>query len=149
MDENRWTLRVHAVSKGPSTVFVRHSQFEAGEPLRFDPTYKQVTALEYLLSAIGADLVGGLQVIARRQSLKVTEIEAAVSCKLNNPLTYLGVVGEDGHSGVEQVAVTVYVSSEETEDTIRQVWDEVLKRSPLVNTLKPAMRLDLTVKLVR
>ncbi|MSQ32833.1 MAG: OsmC family peroxiredoxin [Dehalococcoidia bacterium] len=148
MEETRWTLRVRAGSKGPSTIYVRRRQFQAGEPLHFDPEYAHATAVEYLLAAIGADLVGGLQVIARRQSLQMNQVEAVVSGKLNNPLTYLGVVGEEGHPGLEQVAVTVYVSSAESEARIRQAWDEMLKRSPLVNTLKPTVRLDLTVKLV-
>ncbi len=105
MDETKWTLRVRGAGKGPSTVYVRHSQFQAGDPLSFDPEYDYVTALEYLLGAIGADLVGGLQVIARRQRVQVNDIEAVVSGKLNNPLTYLGVVGEEGHPGLEHMAV--------------------------------------------
>ena len=148
MDETRWTIRVRAAGKGPNTIYVRQRRLEAGEPLHFDEQYEHTTALEYLLGAIGADLVGGLQVIARRQRLLVNEVEAVVSGKLNNPLTYLGVVGEEGHPGLEQVAATVYVSSSEPEERVRHAWEEMLRRSPVVHTLKSAVRLDLDMKLV-
>ena len=148
MDEHRWTLRVRAADQGPSTVYARHDQFQVGAPLSFDPEYPHVTALEHLLAALGADLVGGLQATARRQRLQISNIEAVVSGKLNNPLTYLGVVGEEGHPGLEQVTVTVYVNSLEPEERVRQAWEEMLKRSPLVHTLKSVVKLDLAVKLV-
>ena len=148
MDEFRWTLRVRAADKGPNTVYVREHQFEAGEPLHFDEDYQHTTALEHLLGAIGADLVGGLQVITRKRRLQMNEVEAVVSGKLNNPLTYLGVVGEEGHPGLEQVAATVFVSSTESEERMSQAWEEMLRRSPIVHTLKSAVKLDLNLKLV-
>ena len=147
MDETRWTLRVRAADKGTNSIYVRQHRLQVGEPLRFDERYENPTALEYLLSAIGSDLVGGLQVIARRHRLSVNDIEAVVSGKLNNPLTYLGVVGEEGHPGLEQVAATVFVSSPESEERVRRAWDEMLKRSPVVHTLKSTVRLDLELKL--
>ena len=147
MDETRWTLRVRAADKGANSIYVRQHRLQAGEPLHFDERYEHPTALEYLLSAIGSDLVGGLQVIARKQRLPVNDIEAVVSGKLNNPLTYLGVVGEVGHPGLEQVSATVFVSSPESEARVRRAWNEMLKRSPIVHTLKPTVELDLEMKL--
>ena len=148
MEETKWTVRVGTGGDGPSTVYVRRSQFDVGDPLHFDPEYEHVTAIEYLLGAIGGDLVGGLKRLLRRQGLQVDDVEAVLTGKLNNPLTYLGVIGEEGHPGVDRVAATVYVSSAESEERIRQAWEEALKRSPLVNTLRSAVRLDLTLQMV-
>ena len=148
MDETRWTVRVRAAGKGPNEIYVRQHRFQAGEPLHFDAKYEHTTALEHLLGAIGADLVGGLQVVARRRRLQVNDVEATVSGKLNNPLTYLGVVGEVGHPGLEQVAATVFVSTQESEERVRHAWEEMLRRSPIVHTLSPAVKLDLDMRLV-
>ena len=148
MDETRWTLRVRADGKDLNTIYVRQHRLQAGQPLHFDEMYEHTTALEHFLGAIGADLVGGLQVIAGRRRLQVNDVEAVVSGKLNNPLTYLGVVGEDGHPGLEKVDVTVFVSSPEPEETVLHAWDEMLRRSPIVQTLKSAVKLDFDVKFV-
>ena len=148
MDETRWTIRVRTAGKDLNTIYVRQHRLQVGQPLHFDDKYEHSTALEYLLGALGADLVGGLQVIAGRRRLQVNDVEAVVSGKLNNPLTYLGVVGEKGHPGLEQVNVTVFVSSPEPEETVLLAWEEMLRRSPIVNTLKSSVQLDLDVKLV-
>lgn len=127
---------------------MRKHQFTVGVPLQFDPEYPHITALEYALGALAADIVGGLQVISHRRRLKLDNVEAVLSGELNNPLTYLGVVGETGHPGLERVNVTVYVSSTGSEEEIGLIWEEMLQKSPLVNTLKRAVKLDLVMKVV-
>jgi len=147
MQETSWTVRVLAGSnKGPSTVYARKGQFQAGDPLHFDPEYEHITALEYLLGAIGADLVGGLKVLARRRHLQIDNVEAVVSGRLHNPLTYLGVVGEEGRPALERVVATVYVASPEPQDQLRHAWGEALTRSPIVNTLRSSIALDLELQ---
>jgi hypothetical protein len=56
------------------------------------------------------------------------------------------VVGATGHAGLERVSAKVFVSTIEDEAAIRRLWDEVLERSPLVRTLRPAIRFDLSLK---
>lgn len=90
--------------------------------------------------------MGGLQVTSHRRRVKLDNIEAVVSGELNNPLTYLGVVGETGNPGLELVNMTVYVSSGAEEKDVRQIWEETLQKSPLVQTLKPTVRLDIVLK---
>ncbi len=107
-----------------------------------------ITALEYVLGAIGADVVYGLQALARKRRVEVDHVEAVVEGELNNPLTYLGVVGESGHPGLERVSVKVYVASVAAEEEIQRVWQEMLSRSPLVRTLQPAIRLELSLQVV-
>ncbi len=98
---------------------VRRHQFEVGAPLHFDEEYDRVSCLEYVLAAIGGDLVNGMRRLAHRCRLRVDQIEAVVEGELNNPLTYLGVVGESGHPGLEKVSVSIYVSTLEDEERVR------------------------------
>jgi len=107
MDKINWNLRIIAEGREPATVYVRKHQFRVGVPLQFDPEYQHITALEYALGSLAADVVGGLQVASHRRRLKLDTIEAVVSGELNNPLTYLGVVGETGNPGLERVKMTV------------------------------------------
>lgn len=146
MENPNWNLRIVAEGREPATVYVRKHQFRVGVPLQFDPEYGNITALEYALSALAADVVGGLQVVSHRRRIKLDNIEAVVSGELNNPLTYLGVVGEIGSPGIEQVNMIVYVSSTTTEEEIRQIWEEMLQKAPLVQTLKSTVKLNITLK---
>mgnify|MGYP003288455003 CR=1 FL=1 len=148
MQGHTWTLRVSAAERGQATVFTRQHQFRVGAPVHFDRTYEAVSALEYVLGAIGADLVNGLQALARKRRVAIERVEAVVEGELNNPLAYLGVIGETGHPGLQRVHVKAYVASIEEEATIRHLWQEVLATSPLVCTFRGAIQLDLRLQVV-
>ena len=148
MERYTWTLRVSTAGKDRATVFARTHQFSVGAPVQFDTAYSAITALEYVLGAIGADVVHGMQALARKRRVEVDHVEAVVEGELNNPLTYLGVVGESGHPGLEQVSVKVYAASIATEAEIQRVWQEMLDKSPLVRTFQPAIRFELSLQVV-
>jgi uncharacterized OsmC-like protein len=146
--DRAWTLRVRATGGGRATAYVRRHQFDVGVAVQFDDEYDRVTALEYALAALGADLVTGVQRLARRRRVRVDDIEALVGGRLNNPLTYLGVVGEEGHPGLETVVVRVYLSTDEDEARLAEIWAEALRTSPLARTLQAAVRLDVRFAVV-
>ena len=148
MERHTWTLRVSARGGGQATVFARQHQFCVGAPVDFDRAYEAVSALEYVLGAIGADLVNGLQMLARKRRVVIEQLEAVVVEELNNPLTYLGVIGEGGHPGVERVRIRVYLASPEQEATSQRLWQEMLERSPLVRTFQAAIQLELNLQVI-
>jgi hypothetical protein len=148
MEPYTWRLRVSASERGQATVFTRQHQFRVGAPVHFDTRYEAVSALEYVLGALGADLVNGLQALARKRRMAIEQAEAVVEGELNNPLAYLGVVGESGHPGLEKVRVTVYVASPEPEAAVQRLWQELLTASPLVCTFRAALQLELTLQVV-
>ena len=148
MEPFEWNLRVGARDKNLATVFVRNHQFAVGAPLQFDQEYPQITSLEYVLGAIGSDVANGLFTLAKKRRVEVDNVEAVVHGAVNNPLTYLDVVGEEGHPGIERIRIQVYASSVDGEEKVRRVWDEVIAKSPLVRTLQPVINLELTLKVV-
>jgi hypothetical protein len=113
--------------------------------LPFDPDEGRVTALEYALGALGADLVNGFRVVARKRRLTIDEVEATVDATLENPLTHLGVVGESGHPGLSRVWIRVHVATFEPEDAVREAWEVTLERSPLLRTIAAAARVEATM----
>jgi uncharacterized OsmC-like protein len=137
-----------AVQPSGSTVHVRKHSFTTGAPISFDAEYDAITALEYLLGAVGADLVGGIQTVARRRRVEVDDIEVVVHGLLHNPMVYLRVVGEVGDAGIRAIEARVYISSLDDEARVHAMWTEVLETSPIVNTLSKAVKLNLTYQQV-
>ena len=148
MERYTWTLRVSATDGSHATVFARKHQFRVGTPVHFDETYDAITALEYVLGAIGADIVNGFQALARKRRVAIDHIEAVVQGELNNPLTVLGVIGESGHPGLEKVNVRVYLASLEAEADVRRLWQDMLALSPLVRTFQSAIQFELDLQVV-
>ena len=107
-----------------------------------------MSALEYVLGALAADLVGSFRALARKRRLDVDEIEALVHGELGNPLMYLGVVGEDGDPGIHSLNVKCYISSLDDEIEVQGAWDEALNRSPLARTFMKAGSLEINMQIV-
>lgn len=143
-----WRARVSADAHAKASVFVRKHSFVVGRPLDFDAEADSVSAVEYLLGALGADVLNGFRAEAKRRRLRVDRAEATVEGRLDNPLTHLRVVGEQGHPGLSSASVKVYASSPDAEEAVREAWTDSLERSPLVRTLRPTVALKLDLQIV-
>ena len=146
--KHTWSLRVHSDDPGVAAVHVRRHRFDVGVPLQFDEEYAEVTALEYALGAIASDIVVGLRRLARRRRVNVDRVEALAHGEVDNPLTYLPVVGEEGHPGLTRVRLKVFVSSMDPPERVREIWDETLRTSPLVRTFQASVDLDFVHEIV-
>jgi hypothetical protein len=146
MNESGWSLRVIATDPEAARVVARRHQFAVGRPIHFDAQYEHVSALEYLLGALGAEVVNGLRQFAKRRRIEIDDIEAVVHGELDNALAYLEVVGESGHAGLSRVVVTVYIASPHDEHVVGALWRETRERLPLVRTLSAATSLDVVFK---
>ena len=143
-----WTARVRGRDPHASTVYTRNHAFVVGAAASFRPTDPQPSAVEYLLGALGADLASGFQNQAARLGIVVEALELVLTGQLGNPLVFLGVIGEAGNPGIEQIHGVIYLSTEAEPDLVQAVWATTLARSPLYNTLKPGVALDLELRLI-
>jgi hypothetical protein len=140
------TLRVTATDRRAARVSVRRHQFTVGRPIEFDEASPHIAAIEYALGAIGGEVVNGLRAFASRRHVEVDRIEALVTGELENPLTYLEVVGERGSPRVTRLGVKVFVASPDP-DAVRRIWDGLLDRLPLVSTWRSAIALQWELQL--
>jgi hypothetical protein len=125
---------------------VRKHSFVVGPPLDFDQEADAVSGIEYVLGALGSDVLNGFRAEAKRRRLLLDRAEATVEGRLDNPLTHLNVIGETGHPGLSEASVKVYASTPDPEARVREAWADSLERSPLVRTLRGSV--DLTLELV-
>lgn len=148
MTDYSWTVRVERVGEQETKAYSRNHAFVVGEQASFRETDPHPSAVEYLLGALGGDLLRGFQLQAARQRVAVDAMELMLSGRLNNPLAYLGVVGETGHPGLESIQGTLYVSADADRSTLEEMWLIALERSPLFNTLRRCVELSLELRVM-
>ena len=136
MSDHTWTVRVERIGEHEAKAYSRNHAFVVGEQAGFEESDPHPSAVEYLLGALGGDLVRGFEVQAARRRVAVDALELMLSGRLNNPLVHLGVVGETGHPGLESVEGTLYVSADAEPNTLGEMWQAALDRSPLFHTLR-------------
>src|SRR4249920_4123661 len=111
MDTITVSLRVTAPDPAAARVSVGRRQFPIGRPLEFDEASPHVAAIEYALGAVGGEIVNGLRAFADRRRLSIDAVEAVVSGALENGLTYLEVVGEEGQPKIARIHVKVFAAA--------------------------------------
>jgi hypothetical protein len=139
-------VRVASGSDVGSTAYVRTNRFEIGAPLTFDAKYPAVTALEYLLAAVAGDVIACLRERCRKHRVPLGRVEALIHGSLNNPLVFLGVVGEQGDPALNALVVRLFVETRAEETLLREAWEEALARSPMVNTFRALVRLAIELE---
>lgn len=143
----RWQTRVHWGGGLKAKVFCRNHSWEVGQPASFDIKDEAPSAVEYVLSALGACLAMGFQIHASRRGIQIEEIEISLSGQIENIFVFIGTE-TDGHSGFKQITGTIYVSADADEKDLQSIWQETLKASPVANTLLHSIHLEIAMRCV-
>jgi hypothetical protein len=145
MHDHVFQVRVQHTAPSVARAYARVQVFDVGSQASLVEADPQPSAVEYVLGALGGDLVRGLDRAATGAGVTLHAVEIALSGRLDNILVHLGVVGEQGHPGFRAIDGTMYVSTDSDQPTIESIWQRTLARSPLYNTLTRCA--DVTIRL--
>jgi hypothetical protein len=148
LTEHGWTVRVRWTDDKEAKVYSGKHMFSVGKQASFTEEEARTTAVEYLLGALGGDLVSGFQRQAAKRGVVIDDEECIVTGRLGNPLVFQGVVGEVGRPGFDSIGVTLYVGADSDEATLMDVWRTTLATSPMVSTLERCVKLSLDIRLM-
>lgn len=144
--DHDWTVRVRSTGEQEANVYAGRHLFSVGKQASFTDQEAAPTAVEYLMGALGADLVSGFRNQAKKRGVEVDSTECVVKGRLDNPLVFLGVVGAEGRPGFSSMSVTLFVSADADEDSLQEVWRDSLAVSPIFDTLKKCVSLSLELR---
>ena len=149
MPEHLFPVRVQRTAARTARAYGRGQSFDIGSQASLRDSDEAPSAVEYVLGALGGDLVCGLERAAEGQGVPLHAIEISLSGRLDNILVHLGVVGEQGHPGLASIEGTAYIGSDAEEDAIQRAWQRTLDRSPLYHTLTRCAAITIALKVVR
>lgn len=133
--DHAWSVRIQRTAAGDARAYARTQSFDVRTQASLRESDEHPSAVEYLLGALGGDLVCGFQKEAAARGLSIHAVELSIAGRLNNVLVHIGVIGEHGHPGFESITGTLYVGAVADEQEVDSAWRETLARSPLFNTL--------------
>ena len=146
-DKFRWNVRITSSKPKESVAFVRKHQFRVGPAISYDAEEGSITALEYALGGIGAELISGMFQLAKKKRLTIDAAEALVHAEIDDPMAQLGVVGATGHPGIDLIKIRIYVTSFDEPEAIEQLWTEVQSRSTLLHTFRRAAKVEINFQM--
>jgi hypothetical protein len=144
--EYEWRLRARASGHLATTVYCRNFQWTVGQPASFEEKDAHPSAVEALLGAVAADLVTAFGTACAQAGLEVDDVELTARGRLHDPMALLGL--SDGDPALAAVELKLFASTFDDAAKVREAWDGVLARSPLVATLKKATTVECKLAIV-
>lgn len=143
----QWSVRVRGEADLSAKVHSRNHTFLTGQPADFSPKVPAPSAIDYLLASLASCLTVGFKAQASRRNIEIDNLELSLKGGLENVLFHMEMEDE-GSPRIKQISGTFYVSSPETEEVLEELWTNTIERSPIFQTLKHAVNIDIKLSIV-
>lgn len=143
----QWSVRVRGEKNLSSKVHSRNHTFLAGQPADFSPKVEAPSAIDYLLASLASCLTVGFRAQASKNNVIIDNDELTLKGSLENVLFHLGLE-EIGSPKINKIIGTYYISSPDEEELLIEIWENTLKRSPIYQTLKQTVDIDIKLSIV-
>lgn len=143
----KWTVRVQDEDGLKAKIHSRNHTFFAGQPADFSPKVDAPSAIDYLLASLASCLSVGFKSNASRNNVTIDAMELTLKGQLHNVLYHMGI-NEDKNPALKEINGTFYVTSPNEEHEIEQVWKTTVDRSPIYQTLKNSVQLNIKLSIV-
>ncbi|WP_109430972.1 sulfurtransferase TusA family protein [Sulfoacidibacillus thermotolerans] len=142
----KWSVRIRGKEGLLAQAYARNHSFLVGQPTDFGATVDAPSGVDFLLAALGSDLVVGLKATASRSQVLLDEIECTLRASLGNVLYAIGLE-EQGSPAIEEITGVLYVASSAEEQEVRNLFVQTVARSPMYQTLQRTCRLNVRLEI--
>ncbi|WP_426454630.1 hypothetical protein ACP26L_18145 [Paenibacillus sp. S-38] len=147
-ESKRFDINFRGTSNDLSSVkiYTNKNSFQIEKQISFDSESKPISSLEYFAgSVLSSILLTFLEQSKRRGSI-IEEMEGVLNLSLENPLSLIGVKGYDEEPFISNMTVTVFLYVDLEDKEFDDFCFGTLAHSPIYNTLKRSMELDVIFK---
>ena len=114
----------------------------ADEPEVLGGTNTAPNPVEQLLGALGSCLAIGYTANASVRGIQIEDLRIELEGHIDLPV-FLGL--HEGHAGYSDVAIKVYLKADAPQQTLEELHQQVLKTSPVGQTIEKAIPLNATL----
>jgi 6-phosphogluconate dehydrogenase (decarboxylating) len=149
LDESRiFEMNFRGASNDLSSVkiFTNKNSFQIEKQISFDSEYQPISSLEYFAGSVLSSILLTLLEQSKKRGSMIEEIEGVLNLSLENPLSLVGVKGYEEEPFIRKITVTAFLYVELEDDDFNDFCFGALKHSPIYNTLKRSMHLEVIFK---
>jgi Predicted redox protein, regulator of disulfide bond formation len=146
---SKYSARVRRLGSGFNfKAYIRDHSFAVSEPQDVGGVDAGPRAIEYVLGALGACYATGFVLNATKRGVRIRNLEIALEGEIDNILVFLGL-SDQGHPGYRRIVAKAYIDAEADEKTIKEIWEETVRTSPVGNTLARQVEIIPVTKVVK
>ena len=127
-------------------IYTNKNSFQIEKQISFDAKDKPISSLEYFAGSVLSSILLTFLEQSRKRGSIIEEIEGVLNLSLENPLSLIGVKGYDEEPFISKMTVTVFLYVDLEDRAFDDFCRGALAKSPMYNTLKRAMELEVLFK---
>lgn len=127
-------------------IFTNKNSFQIEKQISFDTEYKPISSLEYFAGSVLSSILLTLLEQSKKRGTMIEEMEGVLNLTLENPLSLVGVKGYNEEPFIRKITVTVFLFVDLEDNDFDDFCFRALKNSPIYNTLKRSMELEVKFK---
>jgi hypothetical protein len=127
-------------------VFTNKNSFQIKKQISFDSEDNQISSLEYFAGSVLSSIILTLLEQSKKRGSIIEEIEGVLNLSLENPLSLVGVRGYDEEPFIRKITVTVFLFADLEDNDFNDFCFKAVKNSPIYNSLKRSMELEVLFK---
>jgi hypothetical protein len=127
-------------------VYTNKNSFQIEKQISFDSESKPITSLEYFAGSVLSSILLTLLEQSKQRGSIIEEMEGVLNLSLENPLSLVGVKGYDEEPNIQKMTVTVFLYVDLEGQDFDDFCYGALRKSPIYNTLRRSMELDVIFK---
>jgi len=126
--------------------YTNKNSIQIKKQISFDSESAQISSIEYFAASLLSSILLTLLEQSKKQEVLIEDIEGVLKFSLENPLSLVGVKGYEEEPSIRQMNVTIFLYAHLDDDHFEIFCNEALQKSPLYNTFKRSMELDVVFK---
>jgi uncharacterized OsmC-like protein len=127
-------------------VYTNKNSFQIERQISFDSEDKDISSLEYFAGSILSSIILTLLEQSKKRGSIIEEMEGVLNLSLENPLSMVGVKGYDEEPIIRRITVTIFLYADLEDNDMDDFCSKALNQSPIYNTLKRSMELEVIFK---
>ncbi|WP_438445080.1 hypothetical protein [Gorillibacterium sp. sgz5001074] len=147
-ESKRYDISFRGTSNDLSSVkiYTNKNSFQIEKQISFDSETKPISSVEYFAGSVLSSILLSFLEQSRKRGSIIEEMEGVLNLSLENPLSMLGVKGYDEEPVIRSITVTVFLYVDLEDPAFDEFCLEALAKSPIYNTLKRSMELEVLFK---
>lgn len=129
-------------------MYTDRNLIEASKQISFDSQYEELSSVDYFIGSLATSMMLVILEQSRTHQIVLEDIEAVFHATLENPLSLIGVKGYEEPPIIKKIDVVFYLYADLEEEELFNLCRSFLNQSPIYNTLKQAVSIDVRFKLI-
>ncbi|MEQ2526858.1 osmotically inducible protein OsmC [Robertmurraya yapensis] len=143
----QWSVRVQGNENLTAKIHARNHTLLAGQPADFSAKVEAPSAIDFFLGSLASCLIVGFKAQASKRNVTIDNGELTLKASIDNVLYHMELEDE-GSPKISKISGTYYLSSPADEGLLEEIWNNTLKRSPIYQTLRETVEIDIKLSIV-